>query len=178
MDKLNRSGRRFATFAVLVTALLTLTGFATGQSQAAPIPPALLNGRKIFVSNGGADSGLFPHPFSGGPERAYNQLYVGLQKLGRYELVANPADADLVFEIQLAAPNGPSEGSKVKGASDPLPMFRVQITDRPTHYVVWVLTRSIEQANLQKTHDHNFDEAIASMLGDLKTLLDARPAAK
>lgn len=29
---------------------------------------------------------------------------------------------------------------------------------------------SIEEANLQKTHDHNFDDALAALLNDLRTL--------
>jgi hypothetical protein len=33
------------------------------------------------------------------------------------------------------------------------------------------LTEAIEAANLQKTHDRNFDEAIAALVTDLKTLV-------
>jgi hypothetical protein len=73
----------------------------TSSTAVAPVPPALLTGKKIFVSNVGADSGLFPHPFSGTPDRAYNQFYAAVQKWGRYQCVADPSDADLVFELRL-----------------------------------------------------------------------------
>jgi hypothetical protein len=141
----------------------------------APVPQLLLSAKKVFVSNAGADSGLFPHPFTGDPDRAYNQFYANVVSWGRYQLVASPAEADLVFELQLTAPNGPANADKQKGASDPLPMFRLVIYDRPTHYVLWALTESIEPAALQKTHDHNFDEALATLVLDAGRLTKSLP---
>jgi hypothetical protein len=138
--------------------------------QPAPVPSGILNAKSVFISNAGADSGLFPHPFSGGPDRAYNEFYAAMQGWSRYEIVSAPADADLVFELQLVAPNGPANANKQKGASDPLPMFRLVIFDAKTHYVLWALTESIDEALVQKTHDRNFDDALAAMLADLKAL--------
>lgn len=143
----------------------------------APVPAPLLSAKKVFISNAGADSGLFPHPFSGDPDRPYNQFYLDVKSWGRYELVDDPADADLVFELHLTAPNGPQNPSKQNGASDPLPMFRLTILDRKTHYVLWALTESIGFAFLQKTHDHNFDLALAAITDDLKRLTSAPIAA-
>ncbi|HMD08143.1 MAG TPA: hypothetical protein VKH63_11445 [Candidatus Acidoferrum sp.] len=142
----------------------------------APVPPTLLNAKTVFVSNAGADSGLFPHPFSGDPDRPYNQFYAAMQSWGRYQLVADPSEADVVFELQLIAPPGPSSGNKVNGASDPVPMFRLVIYDRKTHYVLWALTESIPIAVLQKTHDNNFDGALSALTADLKRVTSA-PAA-
>ncbi len=141
----------------------------------APVPALLLNAKKVFLSNAGADSGLFPHPFTGDPDRAYNEVYAGVVSWGRYELVTSPADADLVLEIRLMAPNGPANANKQKGASDPLPMLRLVIYDRPTHYVLWALTESIASAALQKTHDHNFDEAVAALVLDAGRLTKSLP---
>lgn len=146
------------------------------EAGGAPVPPALFTAKKVFVSNAGADSGLFPHPFSGSPDRPYNQFYAAVQEWGRYELVAEPQEAELVFEIQLIAPNGPTNANKQEGASDPLPMFRLSILDRKTHYILWALTESIAPATLQKTHDHNFDEALATLTLDLKRLTTKSPA--
>lgn len=69
----------------------------------APVPPAILNAKRVSISNAGSDSGLFPHPFNGDPDRPYNQFYSTIQGWGRYELVAGPAEADIVFELQLTA---------------------------------------------------------------------------
>lgn len=146
-------------------------------TSTAPVPPALLNARRVFISNAGADSGLFPHPFNGDPDRGYSEFYAAMKSWGRYELVPDPNDADLVFELQLTAPNGPQNPSKQNGAADPLPMFRLVILERKSHYVLWALTESIEFAFLQKTHDHNFDQALANLAADLKRLTAAPAAA-
>lgn len=45
----------------------------------APVPPQLLNAKTVFISNAGADSGLFPYPFTGDPDRAYNEFYAGVE---------------------------------------------------------------------------------------------------
>jgi hypothetical protein len=161
-------------------ALVLLGGVAASAQQtmppgAAPVPPLLLNAKKIFIANAGADSGLFPHPFSGDPDRAYNEFYADVESWGRYQVVASPGQADLVFELQLTAPNGPTNANKQNGASDPLPMFRLVIYDRPTHYVLWALTESIAPAALQKTHDHNFDEALSTLVLDAGRLTKSLP---
>jgi hypothetical protein len=172
---------RFGLIRGLVLVVLLPGAFAVGQEPvtpaSAPVPLLLLNAKKVFISNAGADSGLFPHPFSGDPDRAYNQFYADVSSWGRYEIVATPAQADLVFELQLSAPNGPSNADKSKGASDPLPMFRLVIYDRPTHYVLWALTESIAPAEKQKTHDHNFDEALANLVLDAGRLTKSLPNA-
>jgi hypothetical protein len=143
----------------------------------APVPPAIRTASKIFISNAGADSGLFPSPFSGDVNRGYNQLYAGLKANAQYQLVDDPAQADLVLEVQLTAPNGPSNGSKANGASDPVPMLRLVVYDRKTHYILWVFTQSIEVAFLQKTHDRNFDDALTAILLEFESLSGKVPAA-
>jgi hypothetical protein len=140
---------------------------------AAPVPRAMATAKTVFVSNAGVDAGLFPHPFSGGADRAYNEFYAELQAWGRFKLVGDPSAADLVLELRLTAPNGPQNADKSKGASDPLPMFRVAVIDRATHFDLWAVSESVDAANRQKTHDKNFDDAINSLVEDLKHLFPA-----
>jgi hypothetical protein len=167
-------------FRTVVCAALLAAVAAVAQQPAypaaGPIPPAIRAAKRIFVSNAGADSGLFPSPFSGDPNRGYNQLFAGLKAAGQYQLVNDPTEADLVLELQLTAPNGPSKGSKVNGASDPVPMLRLVVYDRKTHYVLWAFTESIEIAFLQKTHDRNFDDALTAILVDFEALTGKPPA--
>jgi hypothetical protein len=157
-------------YSALSAVLLAATAAAQqpAYTEAGPVPPAITTARTIFVSNAGSDSGLFPEPFTGDPNRAYTELCAALKASGKHELVSDPAQADLVLEIQLTAPNGPTRGSKVNGASDPVPMFRLVIYDRKTHYVLWALTESIEIAFLQKTHDRNFDDALTALVSDFE----------
>ena len=165
-------GKVWFRVSTLVAVLVAGSAMALAQQPAVtpvgPVPPALLNAKTIFVSNAGADSGLFPQPFSGDPDRPYDQFFAGLKAFGKFDLVPDPSEADLVLELQLTAPNGPSKGSKVNGASDPVPMLRLVIYDRKSHYVLWAVTESIEIAFLQKTHDRNFDLAVAALLNDFE----------
>ena len=165
-----------AVFVALVSAGFALAQQPTTTLQA-PVPAALRTGSKIFVSNAGADSGLFPSPFSGDPSRGYNQFYAALKANPQYQLVDDPGEADLVLELQLTAPNGPSNGSKVNGSSDPVPMFRLVIYDRKTHYILWAFTQSIDIAFKQKTHDRNFDEALSAILLEFESLSGKAQAA-
>src|ERR1700683_1202625 len=161
--------RRFDThFYVGVAAAIFFNAVAFAQmpayDQAGPVPPAITAAKTVFVSNAGSDSGLFPEPFSGDPDRPYTEFYSALKATGDFTLVGDPAQADLVLELRLVAPYGPSEANKQKGASDPLPMFRVVIYDGKSHYILWTVTSSIELAYLQKTHDKNFDTALTEVL--------------
>jgi hypothetical protein len=169
---------RRASLSLVGSAVLSMTAaFAQVPAPPAPgpVPPAILSAKNIFVSNAGADSGLFPEPFSGDPNRAYAEFYSMLKAEHQYELVSDPSQADLVLELQLTAPNGPTNANKQNGASDPLPMFRLTIYDRKTHYVLWELTESIEAALLQKTHDRNFDDALTDILLDFEALSGKAP---
>jgi len=76
-----------------------------GATPPGPVPSAIRAAKKVFVSNGGSDIGLFPRPFSGDPNRAYNQFYAALKAAGQFELVSDPGEADLVLELQLLAPS-------------------------------------------------------------------------
>lgn len=171
-------------FQTAVCAALLTAASALAQQPAAapraPVPAALRSATKIFLSNAGADSGLFPSPFSGDPNRGYNQLYAGLQANAQFQLVADPADADLVLELQLTSPSGSTRSldvNKVNGASNPVPMFRLVVFDRKTHYVLWAFTQSIEIAFLQKTHDRNFDDALTAILLEFESLSGKAQAA-
>lgn len=164
---------RFRAFFFLAAILLAFT-CASAQmplyNEAGPVPDIIRSAKSVFVSNAGADSGLFPSPFTGDPDRAYTEFYSALKARGAYTLVSDPSKADLVLELQLNAPYGPSNPSKQNGASDPLPQFRLVVYQGSTHYVLWTITRSIDIALLQKSHDHNFDLALDGVLNQFLQL--------
>lgn len=155
-------------------AMLVLSVAASAQTQPSiptvPVPPAILNAKTVFLANGGADGGLFPEPFTGDPNRAYFSLYKQLKDMGRYELVLDPAQADLVMQIHLASPAGSLRSGKQLGTADPLPFFQVTIYDRKTQFALWTITEPIELAFRQKTHDKNFDDALAKIVEDIKAV--------
>jgi hypothetical protein len=98
---------------VPIAAMAVLSAPVLGQQQptdAAPVPAQIMAAKKVFVSNAGEERNPAGDlDFSGGPDRAYNQFYAAIKNWGQYEVVATPADADLVLEIRLAAVNGARE---------------------------------------------------------------------
>jgi len=174
--------RIFGAFSCLsLAALVSIATAAFAQmpayDQAGPVPAAIAAAKTVFVSNAGSDSGLFPEPFTGDPDRPYTEFYSALKATGDYTLVGDPAQADLVLELRLVAPYGPSDANKQKGASDPLPMFRLTVYDGKTHYILWTVSSSIELAYLQKTHDKNFDIALTEVLDQFLKIAGKPPAA-
>jgi hypothetical protein len=170
---------RLAAYAIFCLVLIP-AAVAQNAATAAPVPAALRSATKFFVSNAGADSGLFPSPFSGDPNRGYNQFYAALKANSQFDLVTDPSDADLVLELQLTAPEGSTRSmssNKVNGAADPVPMFRLVVYDRKTHFVLWAFTSSIDVAYRQKTHDNNFDEALNTLLLEFESLTGKAPTA-
>jgi hypothetical protein len=165
--------------AILVATFCVAQTPADNQAGPAPmaIPSAIVIAKAVFVSNGGSDGGLFPEPFSGDPNRGYFTLFQQLKAMGRYELVSDPSQADLVMEIQLHAPNGPRVPAKQTGAADPLPFFQLVIYDAKTRFVLWTITEPIEWAILQKTHNRNFDEGISRVVADVQALSQPNPGA-
>lgn len=158
----------------------------SAQSSAAknesPIPPAIREAKTIFLSNAGSDSGLFPQPFTGDPNRTYTSFYKQIKASGQFTLVEDPSQADLVLELRLTAPShltpyNPKFGEKEDEAASHLPMFRLVIYDRKSHYILWTLTQSIQYALMQKAHDHNFDLAISALLANFQTLTGKPPSA-
>jgi hypothetical protein len=142
------------------------------------VPPAITAAKSVFLSNAGSDSYLFPQPFSGDTDRAFGQFYASIQGWHRYQLVTDPAQADLVLELQFTAQASLPSADKVTSLAKPLPMLRLVIYDRSTHYILWALTESVEYALLQKNHDKNFDVAVEKLTNDLKRLTTQGVAGK
>jgi hypothetical protein len=181
------SSRYFLAFVFASFASAAFAQQMPAYSEAGPVPPAISHAKNIFVSNGGSDSGLFPEtlpfsssllsqPFTGDAGRPYTRFYAALQATKQYTLVTDPNQADIVLELRLTAPYGPSNPNRQNGASDPLPQFRLVAYDAKSHYVLWTFTESIEPAFLQKTHDKNFDKALAALITQFLFLAHRPPA--
>lgn len=173
-----RTSDAFSCLSVAIA--ISLSTLACAQmpayNQPGPVPAAITAAKTIFVSNAGSDSGLFPEPFSGDIDRPYTEFYAALKATGDYTLVGDPAQADLVLELRLFAPYGPTNANKQNGTADPRPMFRLVVYDRRTHYALWTVTSSVELAFLQKTHDKNFDMALTQVLNQFLQVAGKPPA--
>jgi hypothetical protein len=150
-------------------AVITLLSWSFLQSQeppvtpVAPVPPRIAGAKRAFISNAGEQrtpSGDFY--FSGGPDRAYNQFCAAMKDWGRYELVPDPGDADLVLEIRLA--------DIPQGFNNEL---RLVLLDPRTHVTLWTFSEHADPGGRQKTRDAAFDQAISRISDDLKKLVAA-----
>jgi hypothetical protein len=158
------------TFAVIVGP--ALIGQQAKEIASAPIPAQILAARKVFIANAGADiAAQATFKRAGQPDQAYNNFYAAMQSWGKFDLVSNPADADLVFEIRFAAPlyyNG--------NLASYAPQFGLNIVDVKTHFVLWSLAEPVEGAFRKTTWLKNFDQGLGLLMDDLKKLTAAPTA--
>jgi len=124
--------------------------------RAAPLPAQIATAKRVFISYAG---GIPEMPPQG--DVAYNQFYAAIKGWGRYELLAAPADADLVLEITVMYGVGRECYSH--------PLLRLVILDPKTHIVVWAFTEGVHG----DLRHYDFDGAITKIVDDIKSL-DAR----
>jgi hypothetical protein len=153
-----------------VLVLLAFGGLAAPLAQAqavaadAPVPTQIASAKTVFISFGGADASLFPGFYSGAPDRVYSEFYSAMKAWGQYDLVLQPADADLVMQIRLI--DLPADG-----AGGHPPVFQVTLLDPKTHVVLWVTDDYLKQAFALKKHrDRLFNESMSGVIDHLKAL--------
>jgi hypothetical protein len=157
--------------ALILPAASTLLAQTASIAPAAPLPSQILTAKKVFISNAGVEyeTGLW----KGGSAQPYNELYAAIKGWGQYEIVAAPADADLVFQISLA-----DSVSRLKSSIDS-PQIELLVLDPKTHIVLWTLGQDVSVSHLQIGRNHALEEAIGKLIGDLKALTSQpAPAAK
>jgi len=136
-----------------------------------PVPDQIGAAQKVFISNAGGESFeavMDETVFNGGPDRPYDEFYATLSGWGRYDLVASPADADLVFEISWVLSD---TGLKLPV----LGQLRLQVIDPKTHVTLWSFIEYVRGAILLSNRDKNFDQAMNTIVLRLKQLI-APPA--
>ena len=135
----------------------------------APVPTQIPSAQKVFISNAGGasfETVIDATVFDGGPERPYNQFYAAIKDWGRYELVSNPAEADLVLEISWQLTD--------TGLRLPvLGQLQLTVIDPKTHVTLWNLTQYVRGAVLLGNRDKNFDLAMTTIVNRLRLLATA-----
>jgi hypothetical protein len=161
------------SFGLAISLLSSPIGSAQQKktTHPAPIPAQILAAKKVFIANGSGDESRYEEAsYSGGPDRAYNEFYAAMKNWGRYELVAAPADADLVFEIRLTI----FQLQRVRMVSDDGPaidsQFRMVIRDAKTRQRSWALTEHTQGAVLQGNRDKNFEQALAAVVSEVQRI--------
>ena len=125
----------------------------------APVPSPLLNGKRAFISYELGDVTAFPEAYSGGPERAYGEFYSAMNAWGRYELVSDPKNADLIFAVRFVDPVGV------------VPQIRIGVTDALTHVVLWGFVEQVDFKFRKKNRDLAFTDSVKLLVTDIRTLI-------
>lgn len=130
----------------------------------APVPTPLMQGKKAFIAYEMGDITAFPSSYSGGPERAYSEFYADMQKWGRFELVLDPKDADVVFAVRFVDPPAIAK-----------PQIRIGITDAKTGAPLWGFVEQIDFAFRKRNRDVAFSETVRQLVSDVQELLMPPP---
>ena len=166
--------KNFRFAAAVLGFALAVSGSPLAQAKtakivaAAPLPSQIATAKKVFISNSGGLLDL--NMVSGDRRREYNQFYAAIQGWGRYELVASPAEADLVLQIGIVyIPR------QIGAEPTPFPTFRLALLDPKSNVVLWVLDEYLVDEPslgliLKKNRDKVFDAAIEKIVDDLKEL--------
>jgi len=107
--------------------------------QVAPVPAPILNAKKVFIANAGADA-LISALDKGKGDKHYNLFYAAIKDWGYYKLLDSPSDADLVLEIYASSP----VTSVSNGAARIQPQLQLSILDAKSHFLLWRLTESVD----------------------------------
>lgn len=133
-DAMKRSSLRLA----LVTLLLTATSFAGKPAVHAPLPAALMEAKTVYIQN---DSG-----FAALGDRCFEAL----SAWGRFKIVANPNDADLVFLLTAHSRSNGYSGTTTAGqngtsytnlSEDRINVTTLAIVGTSNKQTVWTDTR-------------------------------------
>ena len=123
----------------------------------APVPAPLVRGKKAFVSYELGAVTAFPDAYSGSPERAYSEFYSQLKAWGRYELVDDPKDADVVFAVRFVADTY-------------YPQVRLGITN-PQGISLWGFVEAVDTAIFKRHRDADFSATVKQLVTDVQTLV-------
>jgi hypothetical protein len=151
---------------IFVFAVTMLAGRVSAQQSsdppAAPVPSPIFTARTLFISNASGEI-LLP---TGTPDLTYNEFYAAMKNWGRYEIVSNPADANLVFEIRF-----------MNSGTDQNFQFRAVVLEPKSHVILWAFSENVRQSGNAKTGRKYFDDAMAALVADLTNLAKQPSAA-
>jgi len=149
--------------ALVLASAMVLRAQQQGNAPAAPVPEQISAAKKVFISNGGGDAVSADFFKSqGNPNKLYDEFYAAMKSWGRYELVAVPANADLVFAINYAI--------LITRAVVALPLIRLTIIDPKTRITLWSIAEPVQDAMRKGTWNKNFAQGMTNLMVDIKRI--------
>jgi hypothetical protein len=155
--------------ALLLGALLSSVAGAQGKKNdvpVAPLPTAIVDAKKIFLSNGG------------GSNLAYDAFYSDIKSWGRYQIVGSPAEADLIVELAYrvedkgtrvwSSTNTYNNTTQVHSAHITDPQLILTIYDAKTKDSLWSETDHRRLAKMEKNREKETVNSAQRLVEDWK----------
>jgi hypothetical protein len=156
--------------AALVTDVKEQAGEAPGKTPVLsntaplpPIPPSIGLAQNVFIQNVSPNDAAADR-YSGGKAEVSNALSSALLQWGRYKIVADNADADLVLQISF------SVETSCTGFEDP--QLTLRVLDSRTGILLWTFPEHVNTALLSKNAQKNFDSEIRNLVSQLRGVAD------
>lgn len=141
----------------------------TYSSPEATAQVRLSNAHNLLIVNDGVDD-AFP---ASGPD-AYLNFVSGMKAWGRYNIVTEASQADLVIHFRAATTTTVIDGTTDAPQSTVYyhPYFKITITDPETLQPIWPITVPVATGKEKKTKADLFQLSIENSVSQLKLLVD------
>lgn len=141
---------------LLLTLIISSTAFSSASKSRkdvpeAPMPAAITNAKKIFLTN------------AGGSNLAFDEFYSDVKTWNRFELVGSPSAADVIFELRYVVEDKGthvwSSTNTYTGATQVYsnrivdPQLSVNFYDAKTKDLLWSVTDHRRLARLEKNRE-------------------------
>lgn len=113
----------------LVLAILVLFSVSAFAGHA-PLPPELMQAKTVYIQNDGA------------PTSDLRVCTEELNKWGRFTVVSNPKDADVIFRLNFRIENGGYRVTSYGVSSTMNALKTITVSQRSTGNILWTDTRA------------------------------------
>jgi hypothetical protein len=134
------------------------------QVPAGPVPAGIASAHNIMLTNVGITARLGLDT-----NQLYNDIHSRLQQWGYYQLVSNPQQADLIFQLDEIDPRNGTNVTPGTDVYNRTPSFRIVILDAKTGIALWTVTAPIYIGS-KKTYAKWMDVSEQGLITRLKAL--------
>jgi hypothetical protein len=160
-----------------IAMVLAFMGEPAGASKKkivppAPLPAAISDARKIFVTN------------AGGNQLAFDEFYAQVKQWGRYQLVGSPTEADIILELRYFVED---KGTHVSSATNTYtgqtqvfsheivdPQLALNIYSAATKDLLWSVTDHRRLARLEKNREKETINSADRLVQDLRERIEIK----
>jgi len=155
--------------ALILFLLLSFSSLAKSKKDIpiAPLPAAIVNAKKVFLTNGGGSS------------LAYDAFYSEMKQWGKYEIVGSPDDADLIVELSYhvdhngtdvwSATNYYTGKTQVYSSENIDPQLALKIYDAKSKSALWSAIDHRQLARREKNREKEIIKSAERLVDQLKT---------